>query len=145
MIKGLTRGVIKTSDIQIPDGGSFTVRGLSLPDILQIYNRHTGELGAWFERLSGGGDSDLQPANIAQTLMSAAPALAAEIIAFGSGNGDDETIAIASDLPLAAQIEALQAIADMTFTESMPPKKVLEIVIQAARAAAIPFVQPTEA
>lgn len=123
----------------VSDGGSFTVRGLSLPDIMQIYARHTGELGAWFERLTAGGDDgglEQQASSVAASLISTAPALAAEVIAFGSGSGDDETIAIASELPISVQIDALQTIGDLTFTEAMPPKKVFEIVIQAARAAA---------
>lgn len=147
-LTGLTRGVIKTREIALPDGGSFTVRGLSLPDIMQIYSRHTGELGAWFEKLTLADDGaavQQQSASIAQSLTTTAPILASEVIAFGSGSGDDETIAIASELPISAQIEALQAIGDLTFSESMPPKKVLEIVIQAAQTAAVAIVPDQEA
>lgn len=139
-LKGLTGVAIKTASVELPGGDSFVVRGLSLSDIVTIYNQHMGELGIWFEQmlLLDGGDSELklEPSNIASNLLNTAPTLAAEIVAFGSGECSIETVAIAMQLPISVQIDALQKIGGLTFTESMPPKKVFEVVIQAARTAA---------
>lgn len=138
-LKGLTTLVVKTEAIELPGGDYFTVRGLSLVDITSIYRAHVGEIGAWFEQLQMlmVGDAEVKSGagDIASKLLTTAPTLAAEIIAFGSGEFSDETVAIAAGLPISTQIDALQKIGDLTFTESMPPKKVFEVVIQAARAA----------
>ena len=134
MTQGLTQALIQRREIKAP-GGSFTVRGLSPADIFAIYARHTGELGLWFEKLQTQQlDISFEAApTLVASLLDSAPILAAEIIAAACGQvGDEEAISIARDLSISVQVSALEAVGQLTFTEEMPPKKLLEIVVQMA-------------
>jgi hypothetical protein len=114
----------------------FEVGGLNAEAIFALFQRRRAELSGLFDRLvvQGDGAAALNLAqfrSIANTLLEQSPAIAGEIIAAGSGKADAETIAIARALPVGAQLAALEAIAELTFTSDMPPKKVLEIVARA--------------
>lgn len=135
MSKGPFAALIVRRDIKGP-GGKFSVRGLSADDVFALYRRHTGELAAWFEKL-GSGEARVSlnaTTMLAGTLLDTAPLIAAEIIAAGTEAGaDDETIADIRKLPLSVQASALEAIGELTFTQEMPPKKLLEIVVRMSR------------
>lgn len=134
MASGLTLALIDRRTIKA-SGGEFSVRGLSPQDVFCIYRRHAGDMALWFDKLQGTADLSLDAAPaLAASLLDTAPGLCAEIIAAGADAGtDEEAIGIAKMLSLGVQAEALKAIADLTFTEEMPPKKLLEIVTQMAR------------
>lgn len=135
MASALTFALIPKRMIEVPDGGEFAVRGLSPSDAFSIYSRHAGELGQWFEKLQAGTvelSIDAAPA-LASSLMKTAPALVAEIIAAAAGEGlDEEAIQVATQLSVSVQASALEAIGELTFTQEMPPKKLLEIVVKMA-------------
>lgn len=133
MAGGLTQALIRRREIEVPDGGAFSVRGLTAEDAFVIYADHAGELGLWFEKLqSGTGDVSLDAAPVlAASILKSAPGLCAEIIAAAcDAAGDPESIAIARQLPIGVQAMALEAVAEMTFTQEMPPKKLMEIVVR---------------
>ncbi|PAL23538.1 hypothetical protein [Sphingopyxis sp. GW247-27LB] len=123
--------------IKMPNGVEISIRGIALDDALTIYRRHAGELSAWFERLAlqamenpeAGFSFD---ANIASALVDTLPTVTADIVAIAMGYDDPAVIGIVQRMALAPKIAALEAIADLTFTEDMPPKKLFETVIQAA-------------
>lgn len=140
--------------VTLADGQKFTVNGLSPSHIFGLYHRHPGELAALFSKYSEDGEltpEDTQP--VAKTLVSMAPLLMAEIIALGTGGDpfDDRPldldtpegatvwqgdVALAAELTMPVQIDALQKIGDLTFTAEMPPKKffgVLRKMLQSAR------------
>lgn len=119
-----------TREVELPDGGSIAVRGLSLTDITSIYRNHAGDLGLWFERL--GGQEVAVEASMVEALVTTAPTLVAELVGL-AGGADAE---IAATLPMAVQIDALTKIGELTFTRDMPPKKVLETVLRLAASAA---------
>lgn len=130
---GLSGVAIATRSIEVPGGSTFAVRGLSLVDLTKLYQLHGGELGVWFERfIVGDNDQRSDVADAISSVIASAPHLVARAVAFASGDRSDEAAAIAEQLPLGTQVAALSAIGEMTFTEEMPPKKVLEIVIRMA-------------
>lgn len=149
MVSGLTEALIAKQEVEVPGGGKFAVRGLSPTDVFAIYRNHTGEMGAWFEKLRAGeAELSLNAApQLATSLLDTAPQLAAELIAAGAGDGngapEPEMVAIARRLPISAQASALQKIAGLTFTQEMPPKKLLEIVVQMARSLSGPETSET--
>lgn len=138
MSQGLKGISIESATVSMPENSetkmvqTFSVQGLSLTDMVSIYRRHQGDLALWFERLVGGAVDD-QVAEIAASLMDSSQDMAFEIIAAGSGLADAETIAIAAKLPVAVQVDALSKIGRLTFTSEMPPKKLIETVINAAQ------------
>lgn len=140
MAQGPFAALIARRQIKTP-GGSFAVRGLSPDDVFTIYRRHAGEVAGWFDRLQAGGvDISLNAAPVLiGSLLDTAPAIAAEVIALASDAGvDDEVLADVRRLPLSPQASALEAIAELTFTQEMPPKKLLEIVVRMGRSLSAP-------
>lgn len=137
---GLTASLLASKTIKT-SGGEFAVRGLSLNDIVSVFGTHRAALEDLFNRMfvvkdgnisvTGTVDIDL----IVATVVGEAPLVAASIIAHAADAMDDEGYAVAQQLPGPVQIAALEAIADLTFTTEMPPKKVLEIVIRMATGA----------
>lgn len=131
---GLSGVAIATRSIKVPGGGEFAVRGLSFSDLTGLYQLHGGELGLWFERFVGDAANAVAGDSIADavaSIISAAPDLAAAAIALAA-DAEDGELDIVKRLPLGVQIDALSAVGELTFTEDMPPKKVLEIVIRMA-------------
>jgi hypothetical protein len=131
---GLTQALIATREI-VTSGGSFTVRGLDAEAIFGLFNRRREELSALYSTVlsDNGGQAtiSLEQANLlAGQLISNAPEIASEIVAAGAGPVNDEALAIARMLPFPTKLAALEAIAELTFTSEMPPKKVFEIGIK---------------
>lgn len=141
---GLASVAIPTHSIKVPDGGQFAVRGLSLVDITGIYQEHGGELAIWFEKfVSGADDAGSSMVDAVSSIIASAPHLAAKAIAVAADDTTDEGAAIVSRLPLGVQFEALSAIGELTFTEDMPPKKVLQIVVKMATGVVGPATTPS--
>jgi|HigsolmetaAR201D_1030396.scaffolds.fasta_scaffold06733_7 hypothetical protein len=118
-------------------GGSFAVRGLSFVDITALVRSYGAEIRAFYDHYAAQAvsgeldDSTLASAGV--TLLEMAPNIAAAIIAHAADEPDDEGIQTARQLPLSAQIDALEKIARLTFEAEGGPKKVLEAVISAFR------------
>lgn len=128
MTTGLSAALIARRTIETP-GGDFAVRGLSPTDIFAIYRRHTGALAHWFERLQTGGGIALDnSAMIVGTLLDAAPEIMAEVIAAAADKPD--LADVARSLSISVQTTALEVIGELTFTQEMPPKKLIETVVR---------------
>lgn len=124
---------IPKRDVPLPNGGRFAVRGLSLPDITTLVDRHADTLRALFDHYSGGEQGvaldDL--GGVGVSVLRTAPALAAEIIAISADEPDSvETV---TKLPFPIQVEALEHVAKLTFDTTGGPKKVIETVIRILR------------
>jgi hypothetical protein len=135
---GLTWALIATREI-VTSGGSFTVRGLDAEDIFGLLARRRADVEAFYAAMlsSAGGQSELsldQANGLAGRLIGEAPEIAAEIVAIAAGPGGaalgDDDVAIARAIPFPAKLAALEAIAELTFTSEMPPKKVIETVVR---------------
>jgi hypothetical protein len=125
------RHVVKTS------GGEFSVRGLSLVDFTSLFHSHRGELTALFERFQKPGGKKAisldSASDIGASLIRSSPLIAAEVIAVAAtepGEFDASALAAATSLPLPYQLEALEAVAKLTFTAENPPKKVIAAIVR---------------
>lgn len=127
-------------DLKLPEatiefpGGDFAVRGLSLNDISWLVQRHGGKLNSLFLQFQLEGELTADSvAAFALPLLQAAPEIAAELIACASG--DPGTAEIAAGLPFPVQIEALEKLAELTFSVGGGPKKLVETVLRLAQGA----------
>lgn len=137
---GLTASLLASKTVKT-SGGEFAVRGLSLNDIVSVFGTHRQAIEDLFNRIfvvdggKVGMAEEVDVDMIIATVVGEAPLVAASIIATAADSTDDEGFAVALRLPGPVQIAALMAVAELTFTTEMPPKKVLEIVIQLATGA----------
>ena len=144
---GLSHLTTPTAQVEAP-GGEFTVRGLSLDDIITIVGAHTGPLSALFTKIkmSGDGKFSLDDMTCMLTMLAvAAPEAAAQIIAVAANvrrYGDDgeslpmdltSDMAMAASFPFPVQLDALEQIAKLTFTTAGSLKKVLETIIRVVK------------
>lgn len=100
------------------EGGSFTVRGLSLEDVSRLIATHLPDLEALYDLFVSGkinSSTDEQFENLIKTLVVEAPGFAANVIALASDEPDSAKQAAL--LPFPVQIEAITKIGDMTFTD----------------------------
>lgn len=139
---GLRDIVIPTKAVRVADQ-EFTVRGLSPLDAFGLYQRHAGELSALFEQFRSQAEAGAitDPAAFGAELLSGAPQIMAEIVASASDcdpQGEDWPVVMATTLrlPASVQLDALQKVADLTFTSEMPAPKFLGLVLQMAKSAA---------
>lgn len=117
----------------VTPGGEFTVRGLSLTDIMSLANRHYDVLASLFDQVAGRDPSSISlddAGSMGATLLKSAPDVAAEVIAMAAGECDEESIRIAKSLPFPAQVEALEKIGQQTFATEDDLKKAVAAVIR---------------
>lgn len=128
-LKGLR---IPTRPVTVADGVIVTVRGLSFTDISALVKDYAPALKGVFEELTGGkADFSMDDAvQFAGVLLKTAPELSAAVIAHASG--EPASIAEAMTLPFPAQLELLEAVAQLTFATEGGAKKVIETVIRLA-------------
>jgi hypothetical protein len=111
-------------------GGDFTVRGLSLSDVMLLVSKDRAAIAALFHKfLQSGNDAALEDVTkLGSALIESAPDLAAEIIAIAADEPDQ--VDVAKRLSFPAQISALEKIGELTFAAEGGPKKVVETVIR---------------
>ena len=71
--------------------------------------------------------------NVGQKALAAAPEIVAELIALASGDGDEESVAIAARLPVPTQLDAIEKIAKLTFITEGGLPKLLETIVRLAQ------------
>lgn len=114
------------SDITLPTEtisvgrASFSVRGLSFEDVTALIGKHQSALEELIDRYNQKGSD----AEVLQFLVRETPSLTAQIIALASDEPDQELAA--RKLPMPKQIDALTAIAKLTFEEAGGVKKFVE-------------------
>jgi hypothetical protein len=116
--------------IEVPNGGYFAVRGLSYEDMTILVDRYFAELSEMFDRFAGQAKfgEDEMVGMMTTVLIKQTPAIASDVIALGAN--EPEMAGIARQLPFPTQIEAVKAIAELTFDAGGGPKKVGETVIE---------------
>lgn len=131
---GLRRDTVKTAD-----GDTFTVRGLNVPDIVQIVEVNKPAVAALFDRLSGKDANSISVSDatsLITELISIAPQACAHAIALVA---DDQVVDrdgmfdAALRLPLDVQADALEKIAVLSFRMEGGPKKFVETVLRIAK------------
>lgn len=133
-----------TRSIKLPNGKEFTVRGIALSDISRIVRTNTHDIQGFFMKFMGERETALQSADpkfaslgmatkFGNSLLSGAPDLAADIIATAS---DEPHLAHkVRQMPFPAQLEALEAIAELTFNGEDGIKKAGEAIIRMLKGA----------
>lgn len=133
-----------TRAIKLPNGGSFTVRGIAMSDISRIVRSNTHDIEGFFMKFMGDREQAMaspdpkfaavgMATKFGKDLLMGAPALAADIIAAAS---DEPHLAHkVQRMPFPAQLEALEAIADLTFNGDDGIKKVGEVIIRMLKGA----------
>lgn len=135
-LEALRAELLVAERVEVAGGRGFDVSGLSLDAILTVVQRHKEDAGELFDTLVAqvGKDDGIsldQAEWLGGALLSAAPAIAAEIIALAAGYQSQEAADIFRQISMPSQIDALDKIARLTFTSEMPPKKVFETVVRA--------------
>jgi hypothetical protein len=130
--------------IDLPNGGFFTVRGIAISDISRIVRSNSHDLEGFFMKWAGeqqaihkSPDPKFAAKGLAtkfgKDLLAGAPDLAADIIAHAS---DEPAMSHrVKMLPFPVQLEALDAIAELTFNGEDGIKKAVEAVIKMLRGA----------
>jgi hypothetical protein len=107
------------------DGGSFEVRAISLPDVAMLIDLHERTIAAIVTKIRERQNLDFDSAEImVNTIMEVvreSPMLAANIISLCADEQDQMQTVL--KLPLPVQIDALQQIANVTFTDLASVKK----------------------
>lgn len=116
------------------NGGSFTVKGLSLNDVTTLIRYHLPDLEAIFALGSDvmGGKTELTEddlTRLAVAFAEQAPGFVANLIALAAGESNNPAaIDAAYKLSAPLQVQTLVAIADLTFAEVGGVKKGMESV-----------------
>jgi len=119
---------LPTELVEVPGGGEFTVRGLSLTDMRALVTKYSTELAQLFELFSQDGSTDeARIGNAAATaarFINESPSIAAEVIAIASGEKD--VFEIVLGLPFPIQVDALTKVGKLTFASEDSAKKFLQ-------------------
>jgi hypothetical protein len=142
-LEALSAELLVTKKVEVAGGKGFAVGGLHLDGILTICRRHREDVTKLFEQVVETGGGLEQAAAMSETVLSATPDIAAEIIAFAAGH-PDAAEAVFRKLPFPVQLDALNKIAELTFTSEMPPKKVIETVARTLAGVAKPLTVSAE-
>lgn len=143
-LEAIRAELIVTRRVEIAEGRGFGVSGLPLAAIVAICRRHWEDCSTLFDQVIGKiGEApgiSLDQANwLGGAVVSAFPQVAAEIISECAGWGE-EGADIAAALPMPVQLNALNQIAELTFTSEMPPKKVIEIVVKTLKGVGVTLI-----
>lgn len=124
-----------TEEVEVGDGQSITVRGLSITDIGAILHEHATTLDALYqEHIVGDGVSETPEMDtLVRALMTEAPQAVAAIIAHA--NDEPEMVDVVLTMPGMDQIKLLLAVAKLTFKSEEEVGNVVETLIQAMRVA----------
>lgn len=111
--------------------GDLTLRGLSLSDILSLYRANAEALRKLYTQVTLDTGQKLSLENesdVVALIAASAPEIVAQIIAMAA---DEPTaVDVARRLAFPVQIEALEKIGKLTFSQEGGPKKVVEAIVR---------------
>lgn len=129
---GLRDIKLATTAIEVPGNEPLVVRGLSMLDISALADIHLPALTLLFGQVVNRQSLEMDSEGVlafGQSIITTAPALAADVIA--RGTGEPELSPIAAGLPFPTQLELLEAIIKLTFATEGALKNVVEIAVRA--------------
>lgn len=97
----------------------FSVRGLSLDDVVVLFNKHMTDVNRLFDLISAkdvNSDTLSEGVSIASRLVSEAPEVAARVIALACD--EPELYAKARKITIPLQIEIIRRVVELTFDEA---------------------------
>lgn len=122
--------VLPTEEVQLPDGKSFAVRGISLEDVTILLSKHGAEMDGFYQQMSARQDQSAMEVGL--SLIGKAPDLVANIIAMAA---DEPALAnVVKKFTIGVQQDALEKIAKLTFDASGGPGKFIEAVTKLVQA-----------
>lgn len=127
---------LKTERIEFGEDDWIEVRGLGLPDIMQLFDANGDSVQAVYDKFVGldpnsiSEEAAADPLALAGSLAQMFPALIAHVIALAADVTD--SLYHVSKLPIDVQAAALEKIFKLTFAMSGGPKKFLETVVRMA-------------
>lgn len=125
-MSGLHLIKLPTKTIKVSPTSDFSVRGLSLPDILSLVAVYRDDATIIFDKFA---ETQEVSMDIVFEVIAMAPQLVALLINLAA-DGDEDTMAMARTLPVQVQADALEAIATLTFDAEGGPKKLIETVVR---------------
>ncbi|AGH31468.1 hypothetical protein LOKG_00032 [Loktanella phage pCB2051-A] len=125
-MSGLHLIKLPTKAIKVSPTAEFSVRGLSLPDILSLVAVYREDAVILFDKFAEKEDVDM---NMVFEVIALAPQLVALLINLAA-DGDESTMETARALSVSVQADALEAIASLTFDAEGGPKKLIETVVR---------------
>ena len=124
----------KTTEVEVGDGQTITVRGLSITDIGAILHEHATTLDALYqEHIVGAGGETPEMDTLVKALMTEAPTAVAAIIAHA--NDEPDSVDIVLTMPGMDQIKLLLEVAALTFKSEEEVGNVIATLIRAMRVA----------
>lgn len=126
--------VVPKAEIQV-HGETLSLRGLSFNDLLGLFYRRKSLAMDTFHTILEVSGREMSTAEQIAVIARSSPEMVGEVIALSSGStpADDgyvEDVAAAINLPMGIQAEAVEKIAALTFTQDMPPGKVLALFMK---------------
>lgn len=131
---GLRDLVLPSAEIEVA-GEKLSFRGLNLNDFTGLFYRRKALSNEVFKSLMESFGRELTQPEQATLLVRMSPEIMGEVIALASGENPNSpeyisAVEIAMRLPAGVQVEALQKIAGITFTQDMPPGKILALAME---------------
>lgn len=117
-----------TKKLSFP-GGDFEVRAISLMDVAVIIEAHEYQIEQIYQKVQKKTGQQITAELVGDVFMDAirdAPILIGHLIAIAADEHDangDLLLTVAGSLPMTVQLEALQAIGELTFTDLASVKK----------------------
>lgn len=131
--------VVPKQTVEIPGNEPIVVRGLSLEDLSPLLTKYRPELQQVWDTIEavqqGKTGEDINVAQAIQIALQICPPLVGGLIAYAADEPD--LSAIASKLPLAVQVDAIQIISNMTFEQNGGAVKLWEAVISMIKGVAV--------
>jgi len=132
---GLRNFVVRRTEIQLPGGDSFSVRGLGFSDVTRLVALYAPILTKLFSKVVEDVRlKTLQPEAIGQMVtevLTETPEIAYMLIEIASDEPGTATTTI-PHIGLIAQAEAITAIVELTLLSEAEVKKLVEIITKAA-------------
>lgn len=105
----------KTAKVEF-EGGDITVRGLSIADLVVVFQTHREGMELAFNKFANSEATEIDAGEAILSIIPAAPVMAAHVIALAASMDEEEgAIESIMDLPVYAQLQILTVIGEMTF------------------------------
>jgi hypothetical protein len=136
---GLRNIVIHRETVVVDENQTFDVRGISLFDIMQVIGDFGPQMSIAFGKITARDPGDeLDAGTVKERIKDLAkefPDLLAAVIALASDDYSTEAIKIAKQLPMIAQVSAIETIFGLTFRSEAEVGKLVESLIRAMASA----------
>lgn len=130
MVQKLGEITLPVKVVELSNGQSFEVRGISFGDITAIMNSHAAEAVELYDivRKRGGSITDSEVKLIIGELIPKFPSLLGMIICVAADDVSDQAMKIALKLSAMKQAQILQDIFELSLTSEAEVKKMLESI-----------------